>query len=160
MIIGTFIAQLRANAPIFGGRVAGAAEFEAGLKNYNTSMMLPSAYVRPLEEEAEPNQIWNGLVQMVHKSIGVVVEVDAQTDRRGQAPIMDLDEVQAQIFASVLNLVVGDCNMVRGTAYSGAAYPRARSRPAVLRIHLRSRLADHRCGRRAAQLAAARASRG
>lgn len=119
MIIGTFIAQLRANAPIFGGRVAGAAEFEAGLKNYNTSMMLPSAYVRPLEEEAEPNQIWNGLVQMVHKSIGVVVEVDAQTDRRGQAPIMDLDEVQAQIFASVLNLVVGDCNMVRGTAYSG-----------------------------------------
>lgn len=119
MIIATFISQLRANAPIFGGRVAGAAEFEAGLKNYNTSLPLPAAYVRPLEEEAEPNQVWNGLIQMVHKSIGVVVEYDAQQDRRGQAPVMDLDEVQAQIFASVLNLQIGDCRMVRGTGYSG-----------------------------------------
>jgi hypothetical protein len=119
VIIATFISQLRANAPMFGGRVAGAAEFEAGLKNYNTSMMLPSAYVRPLEEEADANPIMNGLIQMVHKSIGVVVEVDAQTDRRGQAPIMDLDDVQAQIFASVLNLVIGDCRMTKGTAYSG-----------------------------------------
>jgi hypothetical protein len=119
VIIGTFISQLRANAPMFGGRVAGAAEFEAGLKNYNTSLPLPAAFVRPLEEEAEPNPIMNGLIQMVHKTIGVVVEVDAQTDRRGQAPIMDLDEVQAQIFASVLGLVIGECRMVKGTAFSG-----------------------------------------
>lgn len=119
MIIATFISQLRKNAVMFAGRVAGAAEFEAGLKNYNTSMPLPSAYVRPLEEDAEPNQVWNGLIQVVHKTIGVVVEVDAQTDRRGQAPIMDLDEVQAQIFASVLNLDIGTCRMVRGTAYAG-----------------------------------------
>jgi hypothetical protein len=119
VIIATFISQLRANAPMFGGRVAGAAEFEAGLKNYNTSLPLPAAFVRPLEEEAEPNQVWNGLVQVVHKSIGVVVEVDAQQDRRGQAPIMDLDEVQTQIFASVLNLEIGQCRMVRGTSYSG-----------------------------------------
>jgi len=119
VIIATFISQLRKNAPMFAGRVAGTAEFEAGLKNYNTSMPLPSAYVRPLEEEADPNQVWNGLIQTVHKTIGVVVECDAQTDRRGQAPIMDLDEVQTQIFASCLNLVIGECRMVRGTAFSG-----------------------------------------
>jgi hypothetical protein len=121
-IMGSFIAQLRANAPIFGGRVAGAAEFYAGLKNYNTSMALPAAYVLPLGQEAEPNQVWNGLIQIVHKSVGVAVELDAQTDRRGQAPAMNFEEIEAQIFASVLNLEIGDCRMVRGTSFSGARY--------------------------------------
>ena len=48
VIMAAFISQLRANAPIFSGRVAGAAEFYAGLRNYNTSMPLPAAYVLPL----------------------------------------------------------------------------------------------------------------
>lgn len=121
-IMGSFIAQLRANAPIFGGRVAGAAEFYAGLKNYNTSMALPAAYVLPLGQEAEANQVWNGLIQIVHKTVGVAVELDAQTDRRGQAPTMNFEAIEAQIFASVLNLEVGDCRMVRGTSFSAARY--------------------------------------
>lgn len=121
-IMGTFIAQLRANAPIFGGRVAGAAEFYAGLKNYNTSMALPAAYVLPLGQEAEPNQVWNGLIQIVHKSVGIAVELDAQRDRRGQDPTMSFEDIETQIFASVLNLEIGDCRMVRGASYSGARY--------------------------------------
>jgi hypothetical protein len=121
-IMATFIAQLRANAPIFGGRVAGAAEFYAGLRNYNTSMPLPAAYVLPLGQDAEPNQLWNGLIQIVHKSIGVAVELDAQTDRRGQAPTMNFEEIEAQIFASVLNLTLADCRMTRGAYFSGARY--------------------------------------
>jgi hypothetical protein len=122
VIVGTFISQLRANAPIFAGRVAGAAEFYAGLKNYNTSMSLPAAYVLPLGQEADPNQIWNGLIQIVHKSIGVAVELDAQQDRRGQAPTMDFEEIEAQIFRSCLNLTIGDCRMVRGASFTGARY--------------------------------------
>ena len=121
-IMATFIAQLRANAPVFAGRVAGAAEFQAGLRNYNTSMPLPSAYVLPLGQEAEPNQVWNGLIQIVHKTIGVAVELDAQTDRRGQAPAMNFEEIEAQLFASVLNLEIGECRMTRGVSFSGARY--------------------------------------
>ena len=54
--------------------------------------------------------------------IGVAVELDAQTDRRGQAPTMLFDGVRTQIFASVLNLEIGECRMVRGTSYAGARY--------------------------------------
>jgi hypothetical protein len=120
--MAAFITQLRANAPIFGGRVAGAAEFYAGLRNYNTSMVLPAAYVLPLGQEAEPNQVWNGLIQIIHKSVGVAVELDAQRDRRGQDPSMGFEDIEAQIFASVLNLEVGNCRMVRGASFSGARY--------------------------------------
>jgi hypothetical protein len=120
--MAAFISQLRANAPIFGGRVAGAAEFYAGLKNYNTSLVLPAAYVLPLGQDAEPNNVWNGLIQIVHKSIGVAVELDAQQDRRGQAPAMDFDAIESQIFASVLNLEIDECRQTRGTAFSGARY--------------------------------------
>jgi hypothetical protein len=122
VIIGTFISQLRANAPIFAGRVAGAAEFYAGLRNYNTSLPLPAAYVLPLGQDADANSVWGGLIQIVHKSIGVAVELDAQNDRRGQAPTMNFEDIEAQIFASVLNLVLGDCRMVRGASFSGARY--------------------------------------
>jgi hypothetical protein len=126
VIVETFIAQLRANAPLFAGRIAGAAEFYAGLKNYNTSMALPAAYVLPLGQEAEGNPIMNGLIQIVHKSIGVAVELDAQTDRRGQAPVMQFDVIEAQLFASVLNLFIDDANgcprMSRGVYFQGARY--------------------------------------
>ena len=121
-IMAAFISQLRANAPIFAGRVAGAAEFYTGLKNYNTSLPLPAAYVLPLGQDAEANQVWNGLIQIVHKSIGVAVELDAQQDRRGQAPAMDFEAIEAQIFASVLNLEVDECRQLRGTSFSGARY--------------------------------------
>ena len=120
--MAAFISQLRANAPIFAGRVAGAAEFQAGLRNYNTSLPLPAAYVLPLGQEADANQLWNGLIQIVHKTIGVAVELDAQQDRRGQAPTMNFEEIEAQIFASVLNLTIGECRMPRGAAFSGARY--------------------------------------
>jgi hypothetical protein len=122
VIIYAFIAQLRANAPIFAGRVAGAAEFYAGLRNYNTSMTLPAAYVLPLGQDAEPNQALNGLIQIVHKGIGVAVELDAQQDRRGQAPAMDFDLIETQINASVLNLFIGECRMSRGVYITGARY--------------------------------------
>jgi len=122
VIIAAFIEQIRANAPIFGGRVAGAAEFVAGLKNYNTSMALPAAYVLPLGQEADPNEGWGNLQQIVHKTIGIAVEFDAQQDRRGQAPVMAFDLVETQLYRSVLNLRIGDCRMARGTYFSGARY--------------------------------------
>jgi hypothetical protein len=122
VIIGTFIEQLRANAPVFGGRVAGAAEFYRGLRDYNTSMPMPAAYVLPLSQEAGPNLIWNGLIQIIQKGVGVAVELDAQTDRRGQKPVMDFDLIEAQINRSVLNLLLPGCNMVRGVYFTGARY--------------------------------------
>lgn len=121
MIIAGFIAQLRANAPVFGGRVAGAAEFVRGLRDYTTSLPLPAAYVLPLDQDVERgNDSWGGLQQLVHIGVGVAVELDAQTDRRGQAPAMDLDGVREQVWGSVLNYRLDDCHMARGAYYRGA----------------------------------------
>lgn len=121
MILAGFIAQLRANAPVFGGRVAGAAEFVRGLRDYSTSLPLPAAYVLPLAQDvAQANNTWGGLQQLVHYGVGVAVELDAQTDRRGQAPAMDLDVVRDQVFASVLNYRIDDCHVARGASYAGA----------------------------------------
>ena len=121
-IMGAFITSLRANAPVFGGRVAGAAEFYRGLKDYSTSLALPAAYVLPLGQEAERNAIYNGLIQIVHKSIGIAVELDAQRDRRGQDAAMQFELIETQIFASCLNLYVDQCRMSQGTYFGGARY--------------------------------------
>jgi hypothetical protein len=121
-IVAGFIASLRANAPIFGGNVAGAAEFYRGLKDYNTSLPMPAAYVLPLTQDAEPNRTYGGLMQIVHKTIGIAVELDAQRDRRGQDPAMNLEVIETQIFASCLNLYLGECRMVQGAYFSGGRW--------------------------------------
>jgi hypothetical protein len=121
-IVAGFIASLRVRAPIFSGRVAGAAEFYRGLKDYNTSLPLPAAYVLPLGQDAEPNRTFGGLFQIIHKTIGIAVELDAQRDRRGQDPAMNFEIIEAQVFASCLNLVLGDCRMTQGAYFAGARY--------------------------------------
>lgn len=120
--MGTLIASLRARAPIFAGRVAGAAEFYRGLRDYTTSLPLPAAYVLPLGQDAEPNRTFGGLVQLIHKTVGVAVELDTQRDRRGQDPTMQFETIEAQIMASCLNLYVGDCRMTQGSYFTGARY--------------------------------------
>jgi hypothetical protein len=108
-VLGPTIEQLRANCPPLGGNVAGAADFQKGLQNYNTNMVLPAAYVVPLDQEAEtgPNGLQNqqmvGLWEIIDKTIGVIVELDATSDRRGQGPAMQYDVIEAALFAAMLN---------------------------------------------------------
>jgi hypothetical protein len=56
VILGATIEQLRAYCPLFGGRVAGAADFQKGLRDYNENMPLPAAYVLPLDQESDGNR--------------------------------------------------------------------------------------------------------
>jgi len=121
-IMGAIIASMRQRAPIFEGRVAGAAEFYKGLRDYTTSMPLPAAYILPLGQDATPNNTYGGLQQIMHKGIGVAVELDAQRDRRGQDPTMQFETIEAQILSSVLNLYIGDCRMTQGAYFTGARY--------------------------------------
>lgn len=122
MILAATITQLRAAAPVFGGRVAGAAEFVRGVRDYTTALPLPAAYVMPVSQEADSNQSWGGLQQLVHYVIGVAVELDAQTDRRGQTPAMDLDGIRDEIFAAILNYKIDDCHVARGMSFVGGHY--------------------------------------
>ena len=121
-IMAAFIASLRQNAPFFAGNVAGAADFYRGLRNYETSAPMPAAYVRPLGQEAEPNKTYGGLVQIVHKEVGVCVQLDAQRDRRGQDPTMSFELIEQQIMASCLNLYIGECRMTQGVYFTSSGY--------------------------------------
>jgi len=109
LIIDATIEQLRTYCPLLEGRVAGAAQFTLGLQNYNTNMALPAGFVLPLDQSSEGNSSMVGLYQFVRKVVGVVVEFDAKPDRRGQAPVMKYDEMQACLFSSLLNWVPGTC---------------------------------------------------
>lgn len=103
-IIGPTIDQLRTYCPIFGGRVAGAADFRQGLENYNANMALPAAYVVPLDQEAARNANMTGYWQIVEKTIGIIVELDATTDRRGQNPMQEAyDTVEAALLGALIN---------------------------------------------------------
>jgi hypothetical protein len=103
VLIGATIEHLRAHCPTFEGRVAGAADFAQGLKEYNASMRLPAAYVIPLDQEGSGHQAMTALLQTLTRTVGVVVEFDARPDRRGQVPAMRYDETQAEICKAVLN---------------------------------------------------------
>lgn len=102
-IIKATIDQLREACPEFEGRVAGAADFRAGLQDYNASLKAPAAYVIPLDQTSNGNQTMIGLVQVVQRTVGVVVEFDARADRRGQAPAMDYDRTQTLLCKALLN---------------------------------------------------------
>lgn len=118
MILGATIEQLRTYCAPFSGRVAGAADFNHGLVNYNENMDLPAAYVVPLDQEVESgNKNEVGLWQIIRKTVGVIVELDARVDRRGQKPAMEYDEIEAALFSSLLNWAPVACRVPGDDGY-------------------------------------------
>ena len=118
MNISAVIAQLRMYAPVFEGRVAGAADFSKGLEDA-VWMAQPAAYVIPLDEEAGENRSQDGLVQLITERIGVIVAFDNTTDRRGQGPATDLHEVRAAVWSALLNWRPYPDSEGRGFSYGG-----------------------------------------
>lgn len=124
MNLDAVIAQLRAEAPSFADRVAGAANFADAMEG-EVALALPAAYVIPLEEEASENDSLNGLRQLVTERIGVVLHLDNAVanggDRRGQAPVASVDALRLEVFAAILNWApAGSLAVVRGLEYAGA----------------------------------------
>ena len=114
------IAQLKAYAPLFGGRVAGAAEFDARMAAEVRPEVYPAAYVVPLTEDADPNDEDNALYQTVTERVGVVVEFDNSADRRGQSVTELYAPARAAIFAAILNWRGTDPDHAqRGFEYGG-----------------------------------------
>jgi hypothetical protein len=120
MILGPTIEHLRAYCPVFNGNVAGTANFRLGLEDYAASLPLPAAYVVPLDQEAEPNANMVGYFQIVRKMIGVIVELDATADRRGQDPAMQYDIVEAALFSALINWSPVECRVPNMQGYQMA----------------------------------------
>lgn len=118
MNLQAVIEQIKANCPLFGGRVAGAAEFAASKDQ--VWMDLPACYVIPLEESAGENTISNALRQLITEQVGVVVEFDNRADRRGQSVAETFEDMKAGIFAAVLNWRLDPQRAARGLEYAGS----------------------------------------
>lgn len=117
MNIDTIIRQIRANAPIFNGNVAGAAEY--ALAQDQAWMPGPCGYVVPLDDEPGPNLNLTGLQQVVTETFMVMCLLDNSTDRRGQAAATAaVNDVKTAIFAAVLNWRPDDINAAQGFRYA------------------------------------------
>lgn len=112
------IDQLRQNASIFGGRVAGAADFAQATEQQGW-MGLPAAYVIPLDEDATPNEFGNGLEQHVTERIGVVVELDNSADRLSSKAVATLNEVRSAVWAALLNWRIDPDHGAQALYYGG-----------------------------------------
>ncbi|GBR00532.1 phage tail terminator protein [Acetobacter oeni] len=117
MNIDAIITQIKKYAHVFNGNVAGAAEY--ALANDTTWLTPPCAFVIPLEDEPDENQVQNGLVQSVKETFGVIVFLDNSTDRRGQSSsTIAVSDVKKSLFSAVLNWKPTDMNVSQGFRYA------------------------------------------
>lgn len=117
MNIDTIITQLRDQATVFSGNVAGAAEY--ALAQDQTWLSMPAAYVVPLDDEPGPNLKKTGVLQLVTQTVMVMCLLDNSADRRGQAAAsVAVSTVRSSLFAALLNWLPPDINAAQGFRYA------------------------------------------
>ncbi len=108
MNLAAVIQQLRDHAPVFGGRVAGAADYAKGVAE-QVWMALPAAYVVPEDEDpGQQTATGGGFNQDVTEAFGLIVVFDNSTataagDRRGQTVTHGYDAMRRAVFRALLN---------------------------------------------------------
>jgi len=100
MKLSLIIDQIKTNAPTFESRVAGAAEY-AGLREAS-NLVVPAAYVVPLDDAAELNRSQTGYQQRINDNFGVVCVVSNLVDERGQSATDALDTLRSELWAALL----------------------------------------------------------
>jgi hypothetical protein len=125
MNLQTVIQALKDRVPTLGGRVSGAADFASGLESV-VNLLLPAAFVLPLEDAAGDNDVWPGLTQNLTERIGVVVQFDNTTiapadQRTGFSGVNQVDAARVAVFKAVLNWIPPDQVglAARGFRYGG-----------------------------------------
>lgn len=106
MNLNAVIAQLRARAPVFGNRVAGAAKYLVLPEAAN--LQVPAAYVIPLDENPDPNKSPNGHRQTVEDSFAVIVALSNAADERGQGAITEVHEIRKILVRALVGWQPGD----------------------------------------------------
>jgi hypothetical protein len=100
MRITDFITRLKTQCPSLNGRVFGAAELSNAKP---TTMQPPCAFVIPMSEKAESNNLMNALSQRITMQIGVVIAIRSFSDIRGEGGHEKLETVRAEVMAALLN---------------------------------------------------------
>jgi hypothetical protein len=101
MDIAAIVTALKARTTAtFASRIAGAAEYKRLPETAN--LVMPAAYVIPLDDNAEPQSSENGYSQIVRDSFMVIVAVSNTADERGQAGYTSVAAIRATLWAALL----------------------------------------------------------
>ncbi|MFK8256862.1 hypothetical protein ACFL9S_03655 [Erwinia sp. AnSW2-5] len=103
MKLSPIIGAIRGRCPFFANNVSGAAEF----KNLPETgkMLLPAAYVIPVEDIAGEQKTQTDYWQVIKEGFSVVVVLDNTRDERGQAASYDVvDTVRAELWKGLLGM--------------------------------------------------------
>lgn len=87
--------------PTFNGHVAGAAEFKRLPESAN--LVMPAAYVIPLDDDAGEQQSENGYSQIVRDGFAVIVVVSNTSDERGQGGIVSVSAIRSVLWSALLS---------------------------------------------------------
>ena len=121
MDVSAVIAQLRQYCPALA-LVGGAADFASGLETVVNPASLPAGFVIPSAEDADDNELQNALRQEVRERVGVIIEFDNTTDRRGQAASNQVDAMKYSLFSALLNWRIDPFRAQKGLQYSGGRF--------------------------------------
>lgn len=118
MNLDNIIAEIRARCSVFGGRVAGAAQFKH--LDQSTNFPVPAAFVIPMDDEAGEQQSKSGYRQEVREAFAVVAVISNTPDERGQASVNQArDSVREQLWRCLLGWVPEpECDVI---VYEGGA---------------------------------------
>lgn len=106
MKIHGIIEKLKEEVPVFGGRVAGTAQYSAELEAVR--LPLPCAYVYRAGGVASEAATLGATVQILEQTFGVIIAVDNSLDGRGQAAAETLDDVLDEVIEALLGWLPDD----------------------------------------------------
>jgi len=100
--LGSIALKLRIAETCFGNNIAGAAEFGYA---WSKSLKKQVAFVIPLGETAVPNNLDNGINQLITERFAVVVVIENDTSAKDQIGLTAYDslhDIRAEIFSAIL----------------------------------------------------------
>ena len=116
--VNVVINQLRNYCPSFDGRVAGAAQFKKLAETVN--LLLPAAYVIPLDDSPGERMSLNDIRQPLLESFAVIIALSNVPDERGQDSIYSAYyQARQEIWAALLGFQP-DPEIYRGIEYQGS----------------------------------------
>jgi len=106
MNLDLIIAALRLRCPSFAGRIAGAAQFQ--LLSEKTNLLVPCAYVIPLDDNPDENRSATGYRQRITDAFAVIVALGNTADERGQGAATAVHALRRELWKALLGWQIND----------------------------------------------------
>ena len=102
-LVDDVITRLRAQAPSFGNRVSGAAEFNAALRDpeSTTGLTKPAAFVVPTSERAQTEALGRLLHLVVDETVSIMLLISNSVDTRGHAAATSAEALRNELIAAL-----------------------------------------------------------